>query len=258
MAAVMANENRTAVITGAAGGIGKAITKRFVDDGFHVIASDADASGLKELSKALSAGTRRVWEKAGDLTSKAYCEDLIEYAIAQTGRLDVLVNNAGIITRGTVLETSDEDWKRSFDINLTAVFYTCRRAIAFMKNHGGGVIVNVSSCWGLYPGPNHVAYCTSKAAVASFSKCLGRDHATDGIRVNAVCPNEVNTPMLRTGFVRRGFDPDTAIAELNKTVPIGRIAEPEDIADVVGFLASDASRYIAGTAVEVNGAKPVY
>jgi NAD(P)-dependent dehydrogenase (short-subunit alcohol dehydrogenase family) len=256
--AAMANEGKTAVITGAAGGIGKAIAKRFVEDGFQVVAGDADAAGLKELSGALNRGSQRIREKAGDLQSKAYCEALIDHAIAQTGRLDVLVNNAGIITRGNVLETTDEDWDRTFDINLTAIFYTCRRAIAFMKDHGGGAIVNVSSCWGLYPGPNHAAYCTSKAAVATFSKCLGRDHAADGIRVNAVCPNEVNTPMIRTGFIRRGFDPDTAIAELNKTVPIGRIAEPEDIADVIQFLASDAARYIAGTTVEVNGAKPVY
>jgi meso-butanediol dehydrogenase/(S,S)-butanediol dehydrogenase/diacetyl reductase len=256
--ASMANEGKTAVITGAAGGIGKAVVKRFVTDGFQVIAGDADVAGLKELSGAFNNGAQLIWEKAGDVRSKAYCEELIDHAIVQTGRLDVLVNNAGIVTRGNILETTDEDWDRTFDVNLTAIFRTCRRAVAFMKGHGGGAIVNVSSCWGLYPGPNHAAYCTSKAAVATFSKCLGRDHAADGIRVNAVCPNEVNTPMIRTGFIRRGFNPETAIAELNKTVPIGRIAEPEDIADVIHFLASDAARYIAGTAIEVNGAKPVY
>lgn len=254
----MGNDRKTAVITGAAGGIGKAIAKRFVDNGFLIVAGDADAAGLRELSAVLNNGMRRVWEKSGDLRSKAYCEGLIDHAVSQTGRLDVLVNNAGIITRGNILETSDEDWARTFDINLTAIFHTCRRAVAFMKDHGGGAIVNVSSCWGLYPGPNHAAYCTSKAAVAALSKCLGRDHAAEGIRVNAVCPNEVNTPMLRTGFARRGLDPDTAIAELNKTVPLGRIAEPEDIADVIAFLASDAARYVVGTTVEVNGAKPVY
>lgn len=254
----MGNDRKTAVITGAAGGIGKVIAKRFVDNGFLIVAGDADAAGLRELSAVLNNGMQRVWEKSGDLRSKAYCEGLIDHAVSQTGRLDVLVNNAGIITRGNILETSDEDWARTFDINLTAIFHTCRRAVAFMKDHGGGAIVNVSSCWGLYPGPNHAAYCTSKAAVAALSKCLGRDHAAEGIRVNAVCPNEVNTPMLRTGFARRGLDPDTAIAELNKTVPLGRIAEPEDIADVIAFLASDAARYVVGTTVEVNGAKPVY
>jgi NAD(P)-dependent dehydrogenase (short-subunit alcohol dehydrogenase family) len=254
----MATEEKTVVITGAAGGIGKAIARRFIQNGYRVVAGDADPKGLKELSTELNNGTQKIWEKPGDLRSKAYCEELIDHAVSATGRLDVLVNNAGIITRGNVLETTDEDWERTFEINVTALFYTCRKAIAHMKDHGGGAIVNVSSCWGLYPGPGHPAYCTSKAAVATFSKCLGRDHAGDGIRVNAVCPNEVNTPMIRTGFIKRGFDPDTAIAELNKTVPLGRIAEPEDIADVIEFLASDAARYIAGTTVEVNGAKPVY
>src|SRR5215469_16590118 len=249
---------KTAVVTGAAGGIGKAIARLLVRNGFRVILSDVDAGALKAVTADLNAGGARAWDKPGDLRAKVYCEGLIAYAIETTGRLDVLVNNAGIITRGNVLETTDEDWARTFDINVTALFYTCRAAIAHMKAHGGGSIVNVASCWGLYPGPGHAAYITSKAAVATFSRCLGRDHAADGIRVNAVCPNEVNTPMLRTGFIRRGFDPDTAIAELNKTVPIGRIAEPEDIADVVEFLASDAARYIAGTAIEVNGAKPVY
>ena len=253
-----ATERKTAVVTGAAGGIGKAVAKRFVEGGFRVILGDADVAGLHALVAALNVTGRNVWDKSGDLRSKSYCEALIDYSIEATGRLDVLVNNAGIITRGNILETSDEDWSRTLDVNLTAVFYTCRRAITYMKAHGGGSIVNVASCWGLYPGPNHPAYITSKAAVASLSKCLGRDHAPDGIRVNAVCPNEVNTPMLRTGFARRGFDPDTAIKELNQSVPIGRIAEPEDIADVIHFLTTDAARYVAGTAIEVNGAKPVY
>lgn len=251
-------DKKTAVITGAAGGIGQAIARQFVANGYRVIAGDADESGLARLSAELNRDGKNVWEKPGDLRKKAYCEELVDYSIQITGRLDVLVNNAGIITRGNVLETTDEDWARTFDINVTSIFHTCRRAIAHMKERGGGAIVNIASCWGLYPGPGHAAYCASKAAVAAFSKCLGRDHAGDGIRVNAVCPNEVNTPMLRSGFVRRGLNPDTAIEELNKTVPLGRIAEPEDIADVVYFLCSDAARYVVGSTIEVNGAKPVY
>ncbi|WP_374650790.1 SDR family NAD(P)-dependent oxidoreductase [Dongia sp.] len=254
----MSLERKTAVVTGAAGGIGKAITRRLIGNGYCVVAGDADADGLRNLESEFNGAERRIVAKAGDLRTKEYCEGLIGYAVQETGRLDLLVNNAGIITRGSILETTDEDWFRTLDINLTAIFYTCRHAIALMKDRGGGAIVNVSSCWGLYPGPNHPAYCTSKGAVAMLTKCLGRDHAGDGIRVNAVCPNEVNTPMLRTGFARRGLDPDTAITELNRTVPLGRIAEPMDIADVIEFLASDAARYIAGTTIEVSGAKAVY
>jgi meso-butanediol dehydrogenase/(S,S)-butanediol dehydrogenase/diacetyl reductase len=249
---------RTAVVTGAAGGIGQAVARQFVQNGYHVVLADVDARVLADVTADLNQGELRAWDKPGDLRAKDYCEELIAYSVETTGRLDVLVNNAGIITRGDILETTDEDWAKTFDINLTAIFYTCRRAIAHMKAHGGGSIINVASCWGLYPGAGHAAYCTSKAAVASLSKCLGRDHAAQGIRVNAVCPNEVNTPMLRTGFERRGLNPDTAIAELNRTVPLGRIAEPEDIADVIYFLTTDAARYIVGTAIEVNGAKPVY
>jgi 2-keto-3-deoxy-L-fuconate dehydrogenase len=126
-----------------------------------------------------------------------------------------------------------------------------------MAASGGGAIINIASCWGLRPGPNHAVYCMTKAAVASLTQCMGMDHAHQGIRINAVCPNEVNTPMLRTGFIKRGFDPDKAVAELGKTVPLGRIAEPEDIAEVVLFLASDTARYMCGALVEVNGGKPV-
>jgi NAD(P)-dependent dehydrogenase (short-subunit alcohol dehydrogenase family) len=126
-----------------------------------------------------------------------------------------------------------------------------------MAENGGGAIVNMASCWGVHPGPDHAVYCMTKAAIASLTQCMGRDHAHQGIRVNAVCPNEVDTAMLRTGFELRGFEPSTAIAELGKTVPIGRVAQPEDIAEVVLFLASDHARYICGELVEVNGGKPV-
>lgn len=173
------------------------------------------------------------------------------------GGLDIVLNNAGIIPRGTIEETSDEMWFDAMGVNLNAVFYICRAAIPHMKGRKGAAIVNTSSVWGVYPGPGHVAYCTSKGAVAALSKNLGRDCAPLGIRVNAVCPHEINTPMIRSGFERRGLDPDQAVEELNRSVPLGRIAEPEDIADVIAFLASDEARYIAGETLEVTGAKPV-
>jgi NAD(P)-dependent dehydrogenase (short-subunit alcohol dehydrogenase family) len=143
-------------------------------------------------------------------------------------------------------------------INVEAPFRLIRAAIPIMAAAGGGSIVNISSCWGINPGPNHLIYCTTKGALASMTKCLGRDHAHQNIRINAVCPNEVNTPMLRTGFKIRGLNPDDALDELNQSVPIGRIAEPDEIADVVAFLSSDEARYICGSLVEINGGKAVY
>jgi 2-keto-3-deoxy-L-fuconate dehydrogenase len=235
-----------ALVTGAAGGIGAAIVRKLRAAGARVAVADRDVSGVEAEAQL-----------PGDLLDRAYADGLPQAAADALGGLDILVNNAGVITRGPVTETSDADWSLSVGVNVEAPFRVCRAAIPIMAAAGGGAIVNTASCWGLRPGPNHAVYCMTKAAIASLTQCMGMDHARQGIRINAVCPNEVNTPMLRAGFAKRGFDPDTAVAELGKTVPLGRIAEPEDIADVVLFLASDEARYMCGSLVEVNGGKPV-
>ena len=236
--------NKRVLVTGAAGGIGQAIVKRFQTAGATVLGVD-----IKD-----SAADHSI---TGDLMDAAFCDTLPSRAVEAMGGLDILINNAGIITRGDITQATDTDFARTMAINVEAPFRLCRAAIPIMAAAGGGAIVNTSSCWGVHPGPNHPVYVMSKAAVASMTQCLGMDHAHQGIRVNAVCPNEVNTPMIRTGFEIRGMDPDKAIAELNASVPLGRIAEPEDIADVVLFLASEQSRYMCGALLEVNGGKPV-
>lgn len=234
------------LVTGAAGGIGAAIVRAMRAQGARVAVADRDTSSITAEAHL-----------PGDLLKAAYADGLPAAAHAALGGLDVVVNNAGVITRGDVTATSDADWDLSLGVNVQAPFRICRAAVPLMAAAGGGAIVNLASCWGLRPGPGHAVYCMTKAAIASLTQCMGMDHAHQGIRINAVCPNEVNTPMLRTGFIKRGFDPDTAVAELGKTVPLGRIAEPEDIADVVLFLASDAARYLCGSLVEVNGGKAV-
>ena len=171
------------------------------------------------------------------------------------GGLDIVCNNAGVITRGKITEATDEDYRLTMGINVEAPFRITRASIPLMRK--GSSIINTSSCWGLRPGPNHPLYIMSKAALASLTQTLGRDHAPDGIRINAVCPNEVDTPMLRSGFKARRLDPQTAIESLNKSVPLGRIATPFDIAKVILFLASDEASYMCGSLVEVNGGKPV-
>lgn len=239
--------NKCALVTGAAGGIGTAIVNGLRAQGARVavadkVVGDMDAEGYFP----------------GDLLNPTYCDGLPERAFKALGGLDIVINNAGVITRGSVTSTSDADWKLSMGVNVEAPFRICRAAIPLMATSGGGAIVNTSSCWGgKAPGPDHALYCATKAAIASLTQCMGMDHAHQGIRINAVCPNEVNTPMLRSGFEKRGFDPDTAVIELGKSVPIGHIAEPEEIADVALFLASDAARYMCGALVEVNGGKPV-
>ena len=243
----MSFAGKCALVTGAAGGIGRAVVACLRAEGARVAAADRDLRGL-DADVALP----------GDLMDGGYADRLAPAAREALGGLDILINNAGVISRGPVTETSDADWRLSMGVNVEAPFRICRAAIPLMAAAGGGAIVNTASCWGgKAPGPNHAVYCATKAALASMTQCMGMDHAHQGVRINAVCPNEVNTPMLRTGFADRGFDPDSAVADLGRTVPLGRIAEPEDIADVILFLASDAARYMCGALVEVNGGKPV-
>lgn len=237
---------KCALVTGAAGGIGSAIVQMLKDAGARVAVADREVD-------ALSADAYL----PGDLTDASYANILPSAAFEALEGLDILINNAGINRRGPVTESTDEDFDLSVAVNVKAPFQLCRAAIPLMAEAGGGAIVNTASCWGVHPGPNHAVYCMTKAAIASLTQCMGRDHAHQGIRINAVCPNEVDTPMLRSGFTQRGFDPVTAIDELNKTVPLGRVAQPEDIAEVVLFLASEHARYICGELVEINGGKSV-
>ena len=239
-------KGKKALVTGAAGGIGKSIVRKLRAEGASVAVTDITITNVEAEAHFL-----------GDLSTAQFCDELPSKARDALGGLVIFINNAGIIRRGKITEATDDDFKSTIAVNIEAPFRLCRSTIPIMEKNGGGSIVNTASCWGLSPGPDHPIYIMSKAALASFTQCLGRDHAHQNIRVNAVCPNEVNTPMIRTGFSIRGLDPEKAIKELNETVPLGRIAEPDDISDVILFLASDEARYMCGSLVEVNGGKPV-
>ena len=239
-------QGKKALVTGAAGGIGKSLVKKLRAEGASVAITDITIGNVEAEAHF-----------PGDLSAAQFCDELPSKATDALGGLDILINNAGIIRRGKITEATDDDFKSTMAVNVEAPFRLCRSTIPILAKNGGGSIVNIASCWGLNPGPDHPIYIMSKAALASFTQCLGRDHAHQNIRVNAVCPNEVNTPMIRSGFSIRGLDPEKAIKELNDTVPLGRIAEPDDISDVILFLASDEARYMCGSLIEVNGGKPV-
>ena len=243
---MMRFNGKKALVTGAAGGIGKSLVRKLRAEGAAVAVTDINVSHIEAEAHL-----------PGDLSAAQFCDDLPSITRDALGSLDILINNAGIIRRGKVTEATDDDFKSTMAVNIEAPFRLCRSTIPIMAKNGGGSIVNTASCWGINPGPDHPIYIMSKAALASFTQCLGRDHAYQNIRINAVCPNEVNTPMIRSGFSIRGLDPDKAIEELNETVPLGRIAEPDDISDVILFLASDEARYMCGSLVEVNGGKAV-
>jgi 2-keto-3-deoxy-L-fuconate dehydrogenase len=258
MALIHNNHAKVVLVTGATGGIGKSIVTKYAEQGLSLAIADKDEEQANKLTYKINQNGGQAQMFSGDLLDKVYCDNLANEVQKKLGSIDILINNAGLMRRGDITQTSDEDYELSMKINVEAPFRLIRATIPLMVEAGGGSIVNVSSCWGINPGPNHLIYCTTKAALAAMTKCLGRDHAHQNIRINAVCPNEVNTPMLRTGFEIRGLNPDDAIAELNQSVPIGHIAEPEEIADVVAFLSSDEARYICGSLVEINGGKAVY
>ena len=252
------DKSNVVLVTGASGGIGKAIVNKYSRQGLTLAIADKDEEQANKLVHEINHGNGKAMAFPGDLLDQNYSDSLANEVKEKLGSIDILINNAGLMRRGDITQTSDEDYELSMKINVEAPFRLIRASIPLMVDSGGGSIVNISSCWGINPGPNHLIYCTTKAALAAMTKCLGRDHAHQNIRINAVCPNEVNTPMLRTGFEIRGLNPDDAMRELNQSVPIGHIAEPEEIADVVAFLSSNEARYICGSLVEINGGKAVY
>jgi len=247
-------ENKVAIVTGGGGGIGSAISRRLADEGAFVVVSDVNGEAAGAVAAEIASAGGSAVAIAADISRKEPCFALIEEAFALNRRIDVLVNNAGINRRGNLLSLTDDDWSLSFAVNLDSMFHLCRATLPHMIEAGGGAIVNTASQWGLYPAPNHIAYNTTKAAVAAFTQNLARDYAPNKIRVNAVCPGEIHTPMLEAGVTRSG----RTIADLDKLVPFGRIGRPEEVAALVAFLASEEAAFICGSLVEITGAQAVF
>ena len=245
--------DKTVIVTGAAGGIGGAIAARFASEGAHVIVTDVNAEGVGATAASLRANGGRARGTAHDISTAEGCKALVADVIGSEGRIDVLCNNAGINRRGNLLALTPEDWRLSFAVNIDAMFHICQAALPHMIAAGGGAIVNTASQWALHPAPNHIAYNVTKAAVASFTQNLARDYAPQNIRVNAVCPGEIHTPMLEAGVKRSG----RSIADLDKMVPYGRIGKPEEVAALIAFLASDEAAFMCGSLVEITGAQAV-
>lgn len=246
-------QDKVVVVTGAAGGIGQAIAQRFADEGGQVVLTDVNADGVELAATAIRATGGHARGFASDISQPDGCRAIIDDVIATEGQIDVLCNNAGINRRGPLLSLTPEDWRLSFAVNLDAMFHLCQSALPPMIAAGGGAIVNTASQWGLHPAPGHIAYNVTKAAVASFTQNLARDYAADKIRVNAVCPGEIHTPMLEAGVTRSG----RTIADLDRMVPFGRIGRPDEVAALVAFLASDEAAFICGSLVEITGAQAV-
>lgn len=246
-------DDAVAVISGVSDrGIGGAIVERLAEEGASVVLLWYPQPPEK-LIRRLSRAQASFLDIECNVTQQASVDAAVERCLNRFGRIDVLVNNAGIMRRGNIMDISEDDWNITFAVNIDAMFHLCRAVIPGMIAQGGGAIVNTASQWGLHPAPNHIAYNVSKAAVASFTQNLGRDCAPHKIRVNGVCPGEVHTPMLEAGVKRSG----RTMADLDRLVPFGRVGKPEEIAALVAFLASDEAPYMCGSLVEITGAQAV-
>ena len=246
-------EGKVALVTGAGGGIGSAIGERFAHEGAHVVLCDRDGDAAEATRAHISALGGAASVEAFDVADGPAATSAVDRVVGDHGRIDVLINNAGINRRGTLRDVTEEDWRLSFAVNVDSLFHMCRAVLPHMIDAGGGAIVNTASQWGLHPAPGHIAYNVTKAAVVSFTQNLARDYAPHGVRVNAVAPGEVHTPMLEAGLARSG----RTVADLDALVPFGRIGSPDEIAAIIAFLASDEAPYMCGAIVEATGAQAV-
>jgi NAD(P)-dependent dehydrogenase (short-subunit alcohol dehydrogenase family) len=246
-------DGKTVVVTGAGGGIGSAMAARFAHEGAHAIVCDANAELAAATLESIVAAGHAARVAVFDVSDPDQVREFAHDTIATHGRIDVLINNAGIIRRGALLDLAVEDWHDTMRVNLDSMYYMCRAFLPHMVETGGGAIVNTGSQWGLSPAPGHIAYNVSKAAVIAFSQNLARDYAPHNVRVNVICPGEILTPMVEKGLVAKGVD----IAGLAAKVPFGRLGKPEEVAALAAFLASDEAAYMCGSVVEITGAQPV-
>jgi NAD(P)-dependent dehydrogenase (short-subunit alcohol dehydrogenase family) len=243
---------KVAIVTGGASGIGRATALLLAQHGAAVVIADVNELAGKKVAEEIGKnGARAVFQKA-DVSRAEDCEGIVELVRREFGRLDILFNNAGIIRRASVVELSESDWDRVMAVNVKSIYLLSKAAIPLMAEGGGGSIINTASGWGLAGGPRAAAYCASKGAVVLLTKAMAIDHGPQKIRVNCVCPGDTDTPMLREEASQLKEPPERFLAEAAAR-PLRRIGRPEEIAEAVLYLASDASSYVTGTALVVDG-----
>lgn len=236
---------KVVIVTGAGSGIGEATAKRFAEEGAQLVLVGRTREKLERVGASLAP------EKSllciADVSRSDEVEAMVRETVRRFGRIDVLVNNAGIAPEGRIDEASMEDWKKVMAIDLDGVFYCCRAAIAeLIKSQG--CIVNVSSVSGLGGDWGLSFYNAAKGAVTNFTRALALDHGSDGVRVNAVCPS-----LTRTDMTEDMYQNAALMAEFKKRIPMARGAEPEEVAGVIAFLASDDARFVNGVNLPIDG-----
>ena len=238
-------DGRVAIVTGAASGVGREVTRQLAGRGASVVAVDISPA-VAELAAA------SIVPLEGDTSVASTAERAVEAATGSFGRLDVLVNNSGHIVWKSIVDTSEEEWERVFAVNAKSMFLFCRAAIPVMQAQGGGAIVSTASISGMVGLPQQAAYCASKGAVVQLTRQLAVEYGPAKIRVNAVAPGAIDTPFLRQ-LVDAVDDPPALLAAIEAEHPLGRIASAEEIARTIVFLASDAAAFVTGAVLMADG-----
>lgn len=245
-------QDKNAIITGGGSGIGRATALAMAAEGANVAIFDINEAAAKAVADEAAALGVSAIGVAVNVADDEQVQAGVAQVAAAFGGVNVLFNNAGIIRRANVLETSVEDWDRVMAVNVRGPFLMSKYVVPLMKAAGGGAIVNTGSGWGLKGGGDAISYCTSKAAVVNMTRALAIDHGPDNIRVNSVNPGDTNTPMLREEARQLSQEEQSFLAESNDR-PLKRMGTPEEIAEAVVWLASDASSYVTGSALVVDG-----
>jgi NAD(P)-dependent dehydrogenase (short-subunit alcohol dehydrogenase family) len=243
---------KVAMVTGAASGIGRGISIRLAEMGAFVVLLDVD--DIKGRASAAEIG-----EQGGaatflncDVRSAAECRRTVKVVIEEAGKVDILCNCAGVAIRKDIVELTEDEWDYALDVTLKGIYLLSREVVPHMIRNGGGSIINIGSGWSLKGGPRAASYCAAKGGVVNLTRAMAIDHGKHNIRVNCVCPGDVDTPMLRSECAQLGEDPQTFMREAANR-PLGRVGTPDDIANAVLFLASPMSSWITGAALVVDG-----
>lgn len=244
-------QERAAIITGGTSGMGRATALLFAREGAKVAITGRDEGRGREVAEILRRDGGGLFVRA-DVRSAADCRRVVEETLAAFGRIDILLNNAGVFFPHTVPDCPEEEWDLTVDVNLKGTFLMSRAVLPHMIGRGSGVIINNGSGWGLAGGDAAAAYCASKGGVVLLTKAMAIDHGRQGVRVNCICPGDVDTPMLPADARARGQTWEEYLRGANNR-PLGRIGTPDEIARAALFLASDDSSFMTGATLVVDG-----
>jgi NAD(P)-dependent dehydrogenase (short-subunit alcohol dehydrogenase family) len=246
-------KEKAALVTGGNAGIGRATAQLFAHEGARVVIAARNAEAGRQTVAEIKASGGVAHFVRCDVRSAGDCRQAVDETVERFGRLDILFNNAGVVLFGRAEETDEATWDQVMDTNAKGVFLMSRAAIPVMRRQGGGVIINNASDWGIVGGEEAVAYCASKGAVILMTKAMALDHAPEGIRINAVCPGDTYVPRWDARAAAAGRRVEEEIAGFARNIPLGRVATADEIAQAVLFLASDASSFMTGAALVVDG-----